>query len=153
MSGFDQIITEIGTFITGITAEKNRAYGDAVHATDKILGILYPNGIDTEQYQDLLLIVRMLDKINRISSGDKNSFGESPWNDIAGYAILGSAKDTETQEEDWNGKQKENPNVKVDGNGWRLHSSCRGSDPVPAGHARLRGIENSSCFATTEDAT
>ena len=42
-------------------------------------------------YGDVLTIARIWDKIKRIAT-DKDAFGESPYKDIAGYAILGVGK-------------------------------------------------------------
>jgi hypothetical protein len=53
--------------------------------------ILYPDGISAEQMDDALAVVRILDKLFRIANG--NQGGESAWTDIAGYAILGAAKE------------------------------------------------------------
>lgn len=69
---------------------KQAAYGDAISGVEDILKILYPQGIKPEEYRDLLLIVRIEDKICRIARGVKEAFGESPFRDIAGYGILGA---------------------------------------------------------------
>ena len=61
-----------------------------------ILETLYPNGIQPEQYLDLLAIVRVIDKLFRVAN-KKDAFGESPWRDICGYAILGVANDMEKE--------------------------------------------------------
>ena len=39
-------------------------------------------------------MVRVIDKMFRIAT-DKDAFGESPWRDICGYAILGISNDLE----------------------------------------------------------
>lgn len=96
MSDFKELIVTEGDRIVKKTVEKNEAYGDAISATGKVLDILYPDGITPDQYPDLLLIVRSLDKICRLSKGNKRAFGESPWRDIAGYGVIGSAKDVES---------------------------------------------------------
>jgi len=89
MTDYVAIALEIGR----ITADKNEKYGDAVGKTGDIFRILYPDGIPVEAYEDVLLIVRSLDKIVRITCGDKAAFGESPYRDLAGYSLLGVAKD------------------------------------------------------------
>jgi len=85
---FKQIGTEIGTLVE----EKNSAYGSSFAESYKILNTLYPNGIKPEQYTDALAIIRVIDKLFRIAN-KKDAFGESPWKDIAGYAILGISND------------------------------------------------------------
>lgn len=81
---------EVAIAIGKLTDEKNRAYGDSYARSTEIIRILYPHGVQPEQYQDMLAIVRVLDKLFRIATS-KNAFGESPWNDIAGYGVLMAA--------------------------------------------------------------
>jgi hypothetical protein len=83
MSEFEQIGYNIGKLVT----EKNVAYGDSFSQSCKILEILYPNGIQPENYRDLLTVTRIIDKLFRIAT-DKGYGGESPYGDIAGYSIL-----------------------------------------------------------------
>ena len=61
----------------------------------QLLKVLYPNGVQPEQYKDMLATVRIVDKLFRIAT-KKDAFGESPFKDIAGYGILGVASDEET---------------------------------------------------------
>jgi hypothetical protein len=58
------------------------------------LSVLYPSGIKPEQYTDALAIIRVIDKLFRIAN-NKDAFSESPWRDIAGYALLGIANSEE----------------------------------------------------------
>ena len=76
----------------GITvADKQAAYGDSFGRSGSLLRILYPDGIRPEQYDDALAVTRIIDKLFRIAT-DRDALGESPYRDIAGYAILGIAK-------------------------------------------------------------
>ena len=43
---------------------------------------------EPEQYDDLLTIARMLDKLFRIAT-NPNAFDENPYGDLCGYALLG----------------------------------------------------------------
>lgn len=81
---YEEIGLEIGKLIT----EKQIAYGNSFGNSGKILEILFPNGISIEQYTDALTITRIIDKLFRIAN-NKDAFNESPYKDIAGYAILG----------------------------------------------------------------
>jgi len=81
-------LAKLGRQIGMIVAEKNIAYGDAVTVTTEILKKLYPDGITPKQYQDVFLVVRIVDKLCRIAN-KKGAFDESPFMDIAGYGILG----------------------------------------------------------------
>lgn len=74
---------KIGKLVDG----KNHAYGDSFRLSGSILKVLYPKGVKPEQYDDMLAVVRVIDKIFRIAT-DRNALGEDPWEDIAGYAIL-----------------------------------------------------------------
>ena len=90
---FEKIATEIGKLVE----EKNLAYGSSFLKSEKILKILYPDGIRPDQYKDMLAITRIIDKLFRIAT-QKDAFGENPFKDIAGYGILGVANG-ESQEE------------------------------------------------------
>lgn len=83
---------ELGKQIGALVGEKNVAYGDSFGQVGSFLQILYPNGIPVESYTDALCIVRIFDKLKRIAT-HKDAFGESPYRDIAGYALLGTIKD------------------------------------------------------------
>ena len=85
---FEKIATEIGQLVQ----EKNLAYGDSFGQACRILEVLYPSGIKPNQYRDALAITRVIDKLFRLAN-KKDAFGESPWRDICGYAILGVAND------------------------------------------------------------
>ena len=78
---------EIGSKIGRLVNAKNKAYGDSFSKSGDVFKILYPKGIAPDQYGDMLAIMRILDKFFRIAT-DKDAFGESPWQDIAGYALL-----------------------------------------------------------------
>jgi hypothetical protein len=69
-----------------LVEQKQAAYGDATGRSGEVFRQLYPNGIKPEEYDDALGVVRVVDKLFRIAT-DRDAFGESPWDDIAGYAI------------------------------------------------------------------
>ena len=91
------VYEEVAEKIGKLVAEKNAAYGSSFAESHKILSVLYPNGIKPEQYTDALAIIRVIDKLFRIATA-KDAFGESPWQDIAGYAILGVVNDAEKRD-------------------------------------------------------
>jgi hypothetical protein len=92
MKDYVKAAIEIGELVT----EKQKAYGDSFSKSEEIIKILFPNGIKPENYRDLLTITRIIDKLFRIATR-KNAFGESPYRDIAGYAILGIVSDLEEE--------------------------------------------------------
>jgi hypothetical protein len=75
-----------------LVKDKNQAYGDSFTGSERMLRILYPDGIEPEQYGDVLPIVRIIDKLKRLATR-KNAFGESPYQDIAGYGLRGLVLD------------------------------------------------------------
>ena len=83
--------SKLGSTIGELVAEKNAAYGDSFGRSGRVLKELYPDGITPENYNDVLTIARILDKLFRIAT-QKEAFGENPYRDIAGYAILAVGK-------------------------------------------------------------
>lgn len=90
---YQELANEIGALVDA----KNHAYGNSFAQTGEFLKFLYPDGIPVEKYDDMLCIVRIFDKLKRIAT-KKDAFGESPYKDIVGYALLGTQKDNEKQE-------------------------------------------------------
>ena len=78
-----------GQEIGALVDNKQQQYGDMISAMGPLLLILYPNGIKPEQYNDLAIIVRMLDKIGRLTRGNGKG-DEDAWQDLCGYSLLGS---------------------------------------------------------------
>lgn len=77
----------LGKAVGELITEKQAAYGDSFHKSGEVLKILYPRGVKPEAYTDLLAITRVLDKLFRLAT-DPGYGNESPWRDIAGYALL-----------------------------------------------------------------
>jgi hypothetical protein len=90
---YERLAKEIGSLVD----EKQRAYGDSFSKAEDFLRILYPNGIRKHQYKDLLTIVRIFDKLMRIAT-DKDALGESPYQDLAGYSLLGLMADKKKED-------------------------------------------------------
>lgn len=97
IDGFEKMGWDLGKLVDA----KQRAYGDSVGKTGPIMRVLYPDGIPPEAVDDALLIVRVLDKLNRMASNPKGDLlGESPWRDCGGYALLGMAQHEKRHIED-----------------------------------------------------
>ena len=77
----------IAESIAATVAEKNAAYGNSFARSGEVMAVLYPSGIAPGQMADALAVVRVVDKLFRIAT-DRDALGESPWRDIAGYALL-----------------------------------------------------------------
>ena len=88
-----ELAEEVGTLVQ----EKNEAYGDSFGQACRVLEVLYPQGISPSQYRDALAVTRVIDKLFRLAN-KRDAFGESPWRDIAGYALLGVANDETARE-------------------------------------------------------
>jgi len=82
---------DLGESVGALVDEKQRAYGDSFGKSGQVLRILYPDGIRPEQLDDALAITRITDKLFRIAT-DRDALGESPWRDIAGYALLATRR-------------------------------------------------------------
>lgn len=86
-----QTYQSIALEIAATVEKKQAAYGDAFGKSGEAMRILYPQGIPPEKMDDALAVVRVLDKLFRIAT-DRDALGESPWRDIAGYALLAVAR-------------------------------------------------------------
>lgn len=82
---------DIGRDVGVTVQEKQAAYGDSFGKSGEVMRILYPDGIPPSKLDDALTVVRVLDKLFRIAT-DRDALGESPWRDIAGYALLSVAR-------------------------------------------------------------
>ncbi len=81
-------LQQLGTDLGELLEEKNAAYGSSFSKAGDFLRLLWPGGVPADRYDDALLLVRIFDKQMRIAT-DKDAFGESPYQDIAGYGICG----------------------------------------------------------------
>lgn len=88
MSSNEKTYEELGLRVGSLVDVKNKAYGSAFDDAGRFLKLLYPEGIQPDQYGDALALVRIFDKMKRIAT-DKDALGESPYQDIAGYGLLG----------------------------------------------------------------
>jgi len=77
----------IGFQVGRLVEDKQKAYGDSFGRSGRCLLEMFPNGIKVDQYNDLLTIARILDKLFRIAN-DPDAFDENPYQDIVGYALL-----------------------------------------------------------------
>ena len=77
-----------GQNIGALVDSKQAQYGDAIQASEEILRVLYPCGVPANREGDMLLIVRIIDKLCRLTRGNGEG-GEDAWADIAGYGLLG----------------------------------------------------------------
>lgn len=92
MGKFLDAATEIGKLVD----DKNQKYGDSFAKASAFLRLLYPDGVPPEKYDDMLTIVRMFDKLMRIATA-KDAYGENPFADLAGYALLAVVQGKEKQ--------------------------------------------------------
>ena len=86
---YTKMANEIGTLL----AKKEEAYGFSYETAPQILQVLFPNGVKVEDYDKLLYITRVIDKLNRIANNDDT---EDPYQDICGYSLLAMRKRNRT---------------------------------------------------------
>lgn len=89
---FSTLGASVGALVDG----KQRQYGDSFGRAGEVLRVLYPAGIASHQFDDALAVVRVVDKLFRIAqrgADGRDLGGESPWRDVAGYGLLGAARD------------------------------------------------------------
>ena len=79
---------KIGAQVGKLVYDKQLAYGDSFGRSGECLRQMFPEGIRPNQYDDLLTIARILDKLFRLAN-DPRAFDENPYQDIVGYALLG----------------------------------------------------------------
>ena len=91
-------IQNIAHEIGNLTADKNAAYGNSVSTVDACLRVFFPSGIPTRKFRHAMLLTRILDKMMRIATAEE-AFGENPYRDIAGYAIMGALINNEQEGE------------------------------------------------------
>jgi len=84
------VYENIAEDVAKLVESKQLQYGDSFGNSYKILEVLYPDGIQLKDYQDLLTVVRVIDKLFRITRGDQGD--ESAWKDINGYSLLALVK-------------------------------------------------------------
>ena len=92
-----------GYLIGRLVNSKQVQYGDSFGKTGKVLAIFYPDGIKVDQMDDALCLVRIIDKLFRVANYkqdeespltgfSRSEDSESPYKDIAGYALLGARR-------------------------------------------------------------
>jgi hypothetical protein len=97
----ENIFSQLGDAVGDLVHDKQRAYGDSFGRSGECLRQMFPEGINITQYDDLLTIARILDKLFRLAN-DPTAFDENPYRDIVGYALLGMNRHLASQEEDSN---------------------------------------------------
>lgn len=84
-------LEELGRCIGRLVSEKRAAYGDSFGKSGDVMRLLYPDGVRPDQLDDALCVVRIIDKLCRVATAQE-AYGESPYADIAGYALLGLSR-------------------------------------------------------------
>lgn len=75
-------------------SEKRKQYGSTDQLASAMLKLAYPNGITPEKYNDVLVFIKITEKLIRISSSDIEEQSKSDaYGDIIGYGLLGLHKD------------------------------------------------------------
>ena len=87
----EKTFQEMAKGIADLVSEKEKAYGSAFDKAGDFLKVLYPNGIKSDQYKDMLCIVRVFDKLMRIATSYEGTEEKKidAYSDMMGYALLG----------------------------------------------------------------
>jgi hypothetical protein len=95
-----ELLQEIVKSLSTEVAEKNQAYGSSFYAiSDFILArtkSMTPEAV-VEALPKILSLVRLMDKVCRLIV-KPSAFGESPWRDLLGYALLAYADELHQQQ-------------------------------------------------------
>jgi hypothetical protein len=91
---YEKTATEIGRLV----AKKQKQYGNGHGKAGRLLDILYPDGIKSDQMDDALTITRVIDKLFRIAGGNQGD--EDAWQDIVGYGLLAVVKNKQKKKEE-----------------------------------------------------
>ena len=97
------VFSQLGDQVGKLVHDKQRAYGDSFGRSGECLRQMFPEGIRLDQYDDLLTIARILDKLFRLAN-DPQAFAENPYQDIVGYALLGMNRHNPSPAKDLNPK-------------------------------------------------
>jgi len=89
----------LGFDVGDLVEKKQKAYGDSFGRSGACLRQMFPDGIKPEQYDDLLTIARIIDKLFRIAN-DANAFEENPYQDIVGYGLLAMNRHNSSNDKD-----------------------------------------------------
>jgi hypothetical protein len=87
----------LGTEIGRLVGNEYRAYEDTFGRTGDVMRILYPEGIRGDQMDDALAAAQVLENLFLIAT-DRDVSGKPPWRDVAGYALLGHARQLKKNE-------------------------------------------------------
>jgi hypothetical protein len=83
---YQSVAKEIATLV----AEKQLKYSDSFGKADQVMKVFYPNGISSSQLRDALTVLRIVDKLFRISNGNQGD--EDGFEDLTGYGILATTR-------------------------------------------------------------
>lgn len=97
---------QLGEQIGALVDEKRIAYGDSTSKVAACLRILYDGDVPADQIEIAALVIRDLDKTARIVANN-DPFGESPWLDKVGYAMIGARLHEERKAKNGCGSAKE----------------------------------------------
>ena len=89
----------LGFGVGELVGRKQKAYGDSFGRSGECLRQMFPDGIKPEQYDDLLTIARIIDKLFRIAN-NSGAFEENPYQDIVGYGLLAMNRHNSSNDKD-----------------------------------------------------
>lgn len=82
------LITDIAEGLAGELVRKQELLGDSFFRSKQAMGVVYPNGIDLDQFGDALIVSRVMDKLCAISHMGSRASSRKYWLDILGLTML-----------------------------------------------------------------
>ena len=89
------IYEKVALEIAKLVSEKQKQYGNSFNKAGEYLRLLYPDGIQLDQYDDMLGLIRDFDKSMRIVHGNQGN--EDAWSDKLGYALLAVVRNKKSE--------------------------------------------------------
>lgn len=101
MSDLERRLNVVSEEVFTTVIKKNVSYGNSTAKAAKLMKELYSPHICSFQYPDVHFVVRILDKLSRIASGNiEKEQTYDAWVDIAGYAMLAASELVEDLEDE-----------------------------------------------------
>jgi hypothetical protein len=94
MGKIHEFCSDFGTFLE----KKGERYGETYLKVNRVMAIMYPDGIPPHCLDGIGSFIRVVEKLLRLSNKanmtpeEATREEESPWKDIAGYSVLEAMK-------------------------------------------------------------
>ena len=83
MSEFEKIAIEVARMVD----VKNEEYGECYKVAPELLKLFMPDGISSDKYEDIAIVLRLIEKVARLLGPTTNT--KDIWADIIGLGLNG----------------------------------------------------------------